>query len=116
MILNKVSAATQTELLEGLSPREHEYEPGTVLLNSADAKKLIEKAYERGFNIIHIECWTSRRLEYFTTHCKDLFITRHKIADTNWAQLAFNEIMQEYTREVLDKFPHDEPLFSIEFA
>lgn len=116
MTFKKINSHPQTELLEGLSLRRHEHEPDTVLFSADDAEKLICKAQCKGLEIIYMECWTSNRMEYFTTHCKDLYTAKHKVPATDWAKHAFSEIMAEYKKEVLEKFPDDEPLFSVEFA
>jgi hypothetical protein len=111
-----MSAILHNELLDGLQFRTTGHEPETPFFDADNIKKLIDRSKLYGIDILGIECWTSNRMDYFTTVCRDIFIANHKVNEEIWAEKALEEIMLEYSEKVLKHFPDDEPLFSVEFT
>ncbi|QAR32547.1 hypothetical protein EP073_03745 [Geovibrio thiophilus] len=116
MTFKKMNTTLHDELLEGIHFRITEHEPETPFFDADNIKKLLDKAKSCGIDILGIECWTSNRLDYFTTVCRDIYVAARKIPESQWADKALEEIMNEYGEKVLEKFPDDKPLFSVEFS
>lgn len=116
MTFKKMTTKLHDKLLDGIHFHTTEHEPETPFFDADNIRKLLDKARTYGIDILGIECWTSNRMDYFTTVCRDIYVATHKIPENLWADKALTEIMDEYGEKVLEKFPDDKPLFSVEFT
>ncbi|MGE4497867.1 MAG: hypothetical protein AB7E48_08295 [Deferribacterales bacterium] len=115
MTFKKMNTELHNELLRGIDFHITEHEPETPFFDADNIRKLLCKAKTCGIDILGIECWTSNRLDYFTTVCRDIYVSSRRIPESQWADSALEEIMNEYGEKVLEKFPDDKPLFAVEF-
>jgi hypothetical protein len=116
MTLKKFRGEFSDELLRGLEVFVSDFEPETTFLDVDNIRKLIDRARSCGIEIHGIECWSSNRLDYFTAVSRNIFVSTHKIPEERWADEALDKIMDEYGKKVLERFPDDKPVFSVEYS
>ena len=111
----KISNIEMSKLFEGVSLSKNRLEPDLTLFDAENVKTLLKNAKRLGVQVIGIDCYMSNRMEYFTTVSSKVYTASKNVKEKDWAEKAVDEILKDYSEQVLRFFPGDKPVFAVDF-
>ncbi len=101
------------KLIEDVSIIKVKEDPNVLYFDASDTEKIVNRAYDMGFEVYGIECWSSVDIGYFKTYVEEGYADEFNVPEKEWAKDAVKRLIREYKELVLKKEPNNPPIFNL---
>ncbi len=109
----RLAVEDNKKLIEDVSIIKVKEDPNVLYFDAADTEKIVNRAYDMGFEIYGIECWSSADIGYFRTYVEEGYTDKFNVHKKEWAKDAIKRLVREYRELVLKDEPNNPPIFNL---
>ena len=109
----RLTVEDNKKLIEDVSIIKVKEDPDVLYFDAVNTEKIINRAYNMGFEVYGIECWSFADVGYFRTYVEEGYADEFNVHKKEWAKDAVKRLIREYKELVLKKEPNNLPIFNL---